>query len=119
MATKNNNYVALDIKATFRGALKLDGDEILLKNKSGNYDPLPQEYYLLGSWRDGMRAFCLGCGDNRRWGYFIENSDDIIPPMYKETRPFLEGLAPVCVSDNGLWGFIDRGNNMVIKPKYE
>lgn len=109
----------MDIKTIIEGDFRLDGDEILLKNKSGNYDPLPQEYYLLGSWRAGMRAFRLGCGDSRRWGYFIENSDDIIPPMYKEARPFLEGFAPICMVDNGLWGFIDKKNNIVIKPEFE
>ena len=108
----------MDTKTIF-GDLRLDGDEILMQNKSGDYDLLPQEYYLLGSWHDGMRAFRLKCGESKRWGYFIENSYNIIPPMYKEARPFLDGLAPVCIDDNGLWGFIDKNNNMVIKPKYE
>lgn len=109
----------MDTKSMFGGELRLDGDEILLQNKFGNYEPLPLEYYLLGSWHDGMRAFGLKCGFSMRWGYFIENSNNIIPPMYKEARPFMEGLAPVCVDDNGLWGFIDKKNNIVIKPKYE
>ena len=100
----------MDTKTIFDGELRLDGEEILLRNESGNYDPLPQKAYLLGFWHDGMRAVRLECGDSMRWGYFIENSNDIIPPLYKEALSFQEGLAPVCVCDNGLWGFIDKKN---------
>lgn len=109
----------MDTKTLFGDELKLDGDKILLRNESGAYDPLPQKAYLLGFWHDGMRAFGLKWGDSMRWGYFIENSNDIITPLYKEALSFQEGLAPVCVSDNGLWGFIDKKNNIVIKPKFE
>lgn len=109
----------MDTKTIIGSESRLDGEEILIQNESGDYAPLPQKDYLLGDWHDGMRAFCLKCGDSRKWGYFIENSDDIIPPMYKEARSFQDELAPVCVEEIGLWGFIDKNNNMVIKPKYE
>jgi hypothetical protein len=40
----------------------------------------------------------------------------VIPPQFNAARAFSDGLAAVKVSDR--WGFIDRGKNFVINPKY-
>ena len=40
----------------------------------------------------------------------------MIEPQYEDAKSFMNGLAAVC--KDGLWGFIDFGNNNVIECQY-
>ncbi len=62
----------------------------------------------------GYAAVCSKDG----WGYISRDDCHIvIEPQYKNANSFSEGLAAVQV--NGLWGFIDAKNQMIIEPQYK
>lgn len=55
--------------------------------------------------------------DGDKVGGFLIHTQKYIEPIYQAIEPFKEELAAVKL--NGLWGFIDEQNNMLIPPIYE
>lgn len=53
-----------------------------------------------------------------KWGFRdSETGETVIPAKYESIGLESEGLAPVKL--NGKWGFIDKGDRMVIEPQYD
>lgn len=53
---------------------------------------------------------------NEKWGYFNQNGDVTIHPIFDETDVFSEGLAGIKISD--YWGYIDYSGSVVIEPEF-
>jgi hypothetical protein len=54
-------------------------------------------------------------------GFMDSKGGWVIPPQFRDARPFWDGLAAVNVGDpeREKWGFIDRSGKVVIEPQYE
>lgn len=51
------------------------------------------------------------------WGFIDSNGKRRIPPVYEMVHPFRNGYAPFRKRNEGL-GYIDEGNNIIIKGQY-
>lgn len=86
------------------------------------YDPVtrkishikPSGFTLIGGLKEGLLIVHKDC----KHGYVDENMNVVIPLRYKAARPFYEGLAAVADED-GLWGFINRQGEQVVKPQFQ
>jgi hypothetical protein len=54
---------------------------------------------------------------NDKWGFLNNKGVEVVPPRYKDTRQFYEGMAAVKLIDK--WGFIDKNGNEVIEAVYQ
>lgn len=54
-------------------------------------------------------------------GFIDPKGEWVIPPQFRDARPFWEGLAAINTGNPDVekWGFIDRSGKVVIEPKYE
>lgn len=52
-----------------------------------------------------------------KWGFVNRYGEVYIEAEYEDAKPFFNGYAPVKV--NGLWGYIDSENKMVIEPQFQ
>ncbi len=57
--------------------------------------------------------------DSGKWGYIEEFSKQvIIPPIYDQVYPFIDGMAIVKTTEHGKWGILDTLNNYILLPQY-
>lgn len=56
---------------------------------------------------EGMAAFAQKKENRERWGFIDKTGNTIIKPVYKEVKPFSQGVAAV-KNEEGLWGYIDN-----------
>lgn len=56
---------------------------------------------------EGMAAFAQKKGNRERWGFIDKAGNTVIEPIYKEVKPFSQGVAAV-KNEKGLWGYIDN-----------
>jgi hypothetical protein len=61
---------------------------------------------------------CVNSNSGDGSGYIDVNGNIAIPFHFKYTSAFTDGLARVC-DKNGLWGFIDKSGEYIIKPQFE
>ena len=71
--------------------------------------------YLVSSLREGRRRFVDS--QKSKWGYCDENSQIVIPAIFKGAGGFYNGLAQA-KNDDGLWGFINTSGRWIIQPEY-
>lgn len=67
---------------------------------------------------EGMAAFAQKEKDGERWGFIDKSGNVIIKPIYREVKPFAQGVAAV-KNEEGLWGYIDAQGVEKIAPCYE
>ena len=53
----------------------------------------------------------------RKMGYADKNETLKIAYAYEDAKPFSNGYAAVC--KDGIWGYIDENNYMVIQPVFD
>lgn len=57
--------------------------------------------------------------ENDKWGFINAKGEVVIKPQYYDVDEFSEGFCAVQKKKDGLFGFIDCTNKMVIRPKYD
>ena len=82
-------------------------------NKTGTL-VIPLEYSYLDNISEGLICFSKDKG----YGYIDYNNKEIIPPLYRSSAGFSEGLACVSLLDSTKYGYIDKKTNWIIQPKY-
>ncbi len=83
-----------------------------LINEQGNIT-IPIKYASLGLVNEGsIEYYDDGLG---RSGLLDVNGEVLIEPKYEEIHCYNEGLAAF-LNESGLWGFLDREQNVVIEP---
>lgn len=50
------------------------------------------------------------------WGFVFSNGKIMTEAMYEDAESYVNGYA--AVKQNGLWGFVDRYNRMIIQPQF-
>lgn len=58
--------------------------------------------------------------DNGKWGFKDGKNTIIVQPKYDETRPFSEGMAAVCITEDNTkkWGYIDQNGKEIVPLIY-
>ena len=64
---------------------------------------------------DGLAQVMLGT----KYGFIDKTGKVVIPPTFANAESFSDDRSAVQNEENGLWGFIDRGGNLVIDYKYQ
>ncbi|HEY0427788.1 MAG TPA: WG repeat-containing protein [Pyrinomonadaceae bacterium] len=81
-------------------------------NKTGQIIISPQ-FDEAGFFSDGLAKVKA----ENKFGFIDEKGKFVINPKYLEAQRFSEGIAAVRI-DNGLWGVIDKSENMIISPHF-
>ena len=89
----------------------LDTEDILI-DRSGNEFPIPEGYKLV-SYSDGV----ILLKRNGLYGYMDYTGKWIAEPVYKDGKPFSEGLGVLKTAD-GRCGVIDASGNVVVPFEY-
>lgn len=87
-------------------------------------------YRNIEPFSEGMAKVEDGWAENSRVGYVDEKGELAVPVVYYEGQNFSEGLAAVCVRDEGVWtdgnythyiewGYIDKTGKLVIDAVYQ
>ncbi len=89
----------------------LDTEDILI-DRSGNEFPIPEGYELV-SYSDGV----ILLKRHGQYGYMDYTGKWIAEPVYKDGKPFSEGLGVLTTAD-GRCGVIDVSGNVVVPFEY-
>ena len=89
----------------------LDTEDILI-DRSGKEFPIPEGYELV-SYSDGV----ILLKRHGKYGYMDYTGKWIAEPVYKDAKPFSEGLGVLTTSD-GRCGVIDASGNVVVSFEY-
>jgi hypothetical protein len=71
-------------------------------------------YEKTGRFSDGLASVKVS---RQGWGFIDKTGTVVIPPQFKSTLGFKEGLAPVVVDDK--WGFINKSGTLVIENQFD
>jgi hypothetical protein len=121
------------IPATFTGAKPFSeglasvlegkpGEEFLkFIDREGAVKIKPSEYVSVeGGFSEGLACVYrpVGRGGQERAGYINKDGEEVIPCTWGLGTDFSEGLAAVQDHKTGLWGFINKTGEVVIKPAH-
>ncbi|MFC4305968.1 WG repeat-containing protein [Cohnella boryungensis] len=64
----------------------------------------------------GIKRALIPFEHNGKWGYFDQEGNVVVRPLYDDADAFSEGLAGVRISD--FWGYINEEGSVVVTPEY-
>ncbi|MEO0588764.1 MAG: WG repeat-containing protein [Planctomycetota bacterium] len=77
------------------------------------FDARAEGVTALGDFSDGLAAF----ERDGKWGFFNNDFEVVVEPIYDAAMKFESGLAAVKVGDQ--WGFIDKEGETAVEPQFE
>lgn len=98
------NNVHIVVKDGKYGLLDADTRKLLVAPK----------YTRISSYNEGLAS---ACGEDLKWGFINKSGRAIIPFVYEDASPFMNGIARVKI--NGKYGYLDNQNKGVIYPNYK
>lgn len=119
--TQVSEYPYEDIPLNSQGYCTVDGRCVVADTKgyyvieTEEFEPVSDKKY------EELKAFesqqPTVYRDGNKWGFVNKYGEVFIEAEYEDAKPYVNGYAPVKV--NGLWGYIDSENRMVVQPQFQ